>query len=292
MTVALTMAGFLVVALGLWDMFRSLLRPEGQGTLSGLVFSGVWEASKVIGHRFGSAVGPASMLIVILLWVLLQGIGWTLIYLPYTPEGFSYSSGIDPAKYPALAEAFYISLVTLSTLGFGDIVPADPWVRLVLPLEALTGFALLTAALTWFSQVHPPLSRRRALAMELKGMNDAGYARAIPGMEPSEVARVLDNVTGQVRHVCIDFFHYSETYYFQEGNDPVSLARQLPYVLELRDAARASQAPELRMSARRLSGAMEELSAELARNFVSGSREDPASTFAAYAADHDAANRP
>ena len=292
MTVVLTAAGFLVVLLGLWDMFRSLLRPEGQGTTSGLMFSAVWRLSRMVGHRFGSAVGPASMLFVILLWVLLQGLGWTLIYLPYTPDGFSYSSGIDPEDYPAFAEAFYISLVTLSTLGFGDIVPEDPWVRFVLPFEALTGFALLTAALTWFGQVHPPLSRRRALALELKGMNDAGYGRAIRDMEPSEVARVLDNVTGQVRHVCIDFFHYSETYYFQEGNDPVSLARHLPFVLELRDAAQVSRAPELQMSARRLSGALEELSAELARSFVAGSREEPAATFAAYAADHIAATRP
>lgn len=291
MAIVLTVAGFLVVILGLWDMFRSLLRPEGQGTMSALVFSGVWKISKVIGHRFGSAVGPLSMIVVIFLWVLLQGLGWGLIYLPHTPEGFSYSSGIDPSGYSPAAEAFYISLVTLSTLGFGDIVPEGPWVRFVLPFEALTGFALLTAALTWFGQVHPPLSRRRALALELKGMKDAGYARAIRGMEPAGAARVLDSVTGQVRHVCIDFFHYSETYYFQEGNDPVSLARQLPYVLELRDAARASHAPDLQMSARRLSGALEELSAELSRSFVHGSREDPAGTFAAYAADHDAATR-
>lgn len=86
MTVVLTAAGFLVVLLGLWDMFRSLLRPEGQGTMSGLMFSAVWRLSRMVGHRFGSAVGLASMLFVILLWVLLQGLGWTLIYLPYHPR--------------------------------------------------------------------------------------------------------------------------------------------------------------------------------------------------------------
>ena len=40
---------------------------------------------------------------------------------------------------------------------------------LVTSLQGLTGFALLTASLTWFIQIYPPLSRRRALAMSLNG---------------------------------------------------------------------------------------------------------------------------
>ena len=37
----------------------------------------------------------------------------------------------------------------------------------IAPLEALTGFVLLTTALAWFAQIYPPLSRRRALALQL-----------------------------------------------------------------------------------------------------------------------------
>lgn len=292
MGVVLTVVGVMVVVLGLWDMFRSLLRPKGQGIMSGLVSSGVWRISRMIGHRFGSAVGPAGMILVILLWVMLQGLGWTLIYFPHVPDGFSYSSGVDPGDYPAFSEALYISFVALATLGFGDVVAVDPWLRLLIPLQALTGFALLTAALTWFNQVHPPVSHRRALALNLRGLNDVGYARAVPDLDPSAVARVIDDLSGQIRQVCVDFLHYSESYYFQEEDPGLSLARQLPHALELRDAAGAAASPEVRMSAARLSAALTELSAELADDFISGSGDDPAAVFAAYAADHDRDTRP
>jgi hypothetical protein len=54
--------------------------------------------------------------------------------------------------------------VTLATLGYGDIVPTSDLLRVLVPLEALVGFALLTAALSWVISVYPALSRRRSLA--------------------------------------------------------------------------------------------------------------------------------
>src|SRR5690606_25494602 len=161
--------------------FHTLLHPTGQGRLTGWVLSGAWRLSRVTGHRAGSAVGPAAMVAVILLWVALQVIGWAMVYLPHVPDGFAYGAGIDPADYPRVMEAVYVSAVTLTTVGYGDVVATDPWIRALSPLEALTGFALLTAGLTWFSQIYPPLSRRRALALELKGLADTGYADDLEG---------------------------------------------------------------------------------------------------------------
>ena len=136
-------AALAVVLLGLFDMYHSLMHPSGKGPLSARVLAAVWRLSRATGHRLGSAVGPAGMIAVVVLWVLLQGVGWALVYLPHVPGGFVYSSGVDPAEYPDAAEALYVSLVTLATLGFGDVVATDPWIRLASPLEALTGFALL-----------------------------------------------------------------------------------------------------------------------------------------------------
>ncbi|MGD6980377.1 MULTISPECIES: potassium channel family protein [Citricoccus] len=71
----------------------------------------------------------------------------------------------------------YASLTTLSTVGFGDVVATQPWIRMAAPVQALTGFALLRAGLTWFTQVHPPLSRRRALALALR---DSAHHSKVP----------------------------------------------------------------------------------------------------------------
>ena len=285
MDVVLTIAGIAVIVVGLLDMFHTLLHPSGQGRLSQLVLTGVWKLSKATGHRMGSAVGPAAMVAVICLWVALQGVGWALVYYPHVPEGFLYSSGVNPAKHADFVEALYVSFMTLSTVGYGDVVATDPWLRIASPFEALAGFALLTAALTWFTQIYPPLSRRRSLALELKSLADVGYDAALHQVDPIIVTRALDTVAGEVDKVRIDFTQHIEGFYFPESNPDLSLARQLPYALRLRDAAMARDEVAVRLSARQLSVALEQLGTEIKSDFV-GTGDDPGEVFAAYAAEH------
>ncbi len=285
MDAALTAVGIVVLVVGLRDMFHTLLHPTGQGRVSGWVLAGMWAASRASGHRLGSAIGPAAMVAVILLWVALQVLGWALIYLPHVPDGFVYSSGVDPGDYFAVLEAVYLSTVTLTTLGYGDVVATDPWIRVVSPLEALTGFALLTAGLTWFSQIYPPLSRRRALALELKGLADTSYADNLRQTEPTVLTRVLDALVVDVGKVRIDFAQHSEGFYFQERDPDLSLARQVSYLLRLRDEAVEVPDAAVRRSGQRLAVAIEQLSGVLDANFV-GTGQGPAQVFAAYATEH------
>lgn len=142
MNTVITRVRILLIMVGLRDMFHQLLHPPSHGSLSRGVFTVVWRMSRVMKHRLGTAVGPGAMVLVIVLWVLLQVFGWALVYLPHVPEDFSYSDA-DPTRYPDFADALYVSLVTLATLGFGDVVAVDPVLRLVTPLQGLTGFAAL-----------------------------------------------------------------------------------------------------------------------------------------------------
>lgn len=290
MHVVLTVLGVVIVVAGVRDIYHSLLYPSGKGALSQAVMAAVWRASKATGHRFGSAVGPAAMVAAVVLWVAMQGMGWALIYAPHIPGGFVYSSGMDPARYHDFVEALYVSLVTLATLGFGDVVATDPWVRMAAPLEALAGFALLTAALTWFTQVYPPLSRRRALALDLKGLADTGYAELLPRLDPVSAARVLETLASDVHKIRVDFTQHTESYYFQEEDPDLSLARHLPYALTLHDAAAASPAPELQAGAGLLDLALDQLAAKLRDGFVDAG-EGLHEVFAAYAHDHGRAPR-
>ncbi|MFC4371955.1 potassium channel family protein [Citricoccus nitrophenolicus] len=177
-----------------------------------------------------------------------------------------------------------MSFVSLATLGFGDVVPIDPWIRVASPLQALTGFALLTAALTWFTQVYPPLSRRRVLALDLNALAKTDYAQALPALDPAAVARVLEALAAQLNTVRVDLTQHTESYYFQEEDPDLSLARQLPHVVELRGTASACPAAELQASARVLSVALEQLAKKL-QEFV---RTDGTlgGILSAYAADH------
>lgn len=285
MNIVLTVTGIAVIAVGLHDMYHALLHPTGKGHLSRWILAAIWRASKLLRHRLGSAIGPIAMITVVAVWVLLQGAGWALVYYPHIPDGFAYSPGINPAAYPDPAEALYVSFVALATLGFGDVVATAPGIRWASPLEGLTGFALLTTALAWFTQIYPPLSRRRALALELKSLTDLDYAGHLPRLDANVVSRVLDTLAAEIGKTRIDFSQHTETYYFQEDDPDLSLARHLPYALQLQEAARNHPAPEVQLSARQLADALEQLAAQLQKDFPPAGKT-PADIYAAYADDH------
>lgn len=78
------------------------------------------------------------------------------------PEGFNFGSSLDPHRSSDAVATLDLSLATVGTLGFGDILPADPVLRVLAPVQALLGFVLLTAAISWVLQVYPALGRPRA----------------------------------------------------------------------------------------------------------------------------------
>jgi hypothetical protein len=82
---------------------------------------------------------------------ILIGIAWALLYSfieLLCPNSFSFVTDGDlHAKGSAL---FYYSFVTLTTLGYGDILPTSEFARMVAYLEAVTGVmytAILVAGL-------------------------------------------------------------------------------------------------------------------------------------------------
>lgn len=284
MGTVLTIAGIFVILVGLWDMFHHLLHPRGSGPLSSLAFSAAWRLSRATRHRVGFALGPATMVAVILMWVLIQAVGWALIYYTHVPEGLLYADGVDPGDYPVFAEALYVSLVSLATLGFGDVVAVEPGLRLVAPIQGLTGFALLTGALTWFMQIYPPLFRRRSAALMLNALEESGFLEVISELDTASVRTEVDRLSEQISQICVDFTQHSETYYFRVDADAVAISQHLHYALALRRAAADSSALEVRMSAARLGSLLDHLGSTLSPSFVSGRNLDE--IFAAYAADH------
>lgn len=280
-----TILGIVLILVGLLDVFQTLLHPSGRGWLTWLVFKAVWRASKQLHHKLGSFTGPVAIVVIISLWAILQTVGWALIYLPHIPQGYAYSAGVFPSQYFDISEAVYVSLVTLATLGYGDIVPTDDWIRIISPLQALAGFALLTAALSWFMQIYPSLAQRRALALRLMLLHRARYARRLPRMDPVTVSRLLETLAADIVQVRIHFTQNAETYYFREASREISLPATIAYALELCEESQESQDTGLRDSAEILKGALDDLAEFLNKHFpVAG--ESTAEVFESFTADH------
>lgn len=285
MDILLTVFGLGLVVAGLNDIFHTLLHPSGRGRVSHWISSRIWGASRMTGHRLGRIAGPAAMVTVIAVWAALQALGWALIYYPHVPEGFNYSPGLDPGRYNNFSEALYISLVTLATLGYGDVVPINPWVRLLSPVQGLIGFALLTAALSWFNQIYPALGRRRALAARLHHLEVNRYAENLQNVRPVTGSRVLEELAAAIAIVRIDMTQNAETYYFREGDSGIALASSIPYAAALSVQAQNSPDLDVQLNGRILQTALDDLAKTLNKQFgITG--HSTTEIFSSFSTDH------
>ena len=238
----LTAVGVVTVLGVLLDIFHTLAHPGAQGHLSGMLLRSFWRVS-----RQSQLSGPLAMLAVISIWAAMAVLGWALVYWPHMPEGFTSAEGVDEGK--AFVDAVYISSVTISTLGFGDVFPTSDWLRIINPLEALFGLALLTVAVSWILQVYPTLTRRKAFAIRLALLRDADTIDAIGTFDAASAARLLDDLSVTMVNVRVDLSDFPETYYFREDERSTSLAANLGYAVALAEEASASEHPAVRHSA-------------------------------------------
>lgn len=276
----LGLVGAAIVVAVLIDIVNTVARPEARGILSRRLLAALWRSSRR--RRFS---GPLAMGGVIGVWGLLAVLGWAMIYSANLPDGFSGVAANRPDGAEPWLDAAYISLVTISTLGLGDVYPTSDLMRLVNPLQGLFGFGLLTAVVSWVLEVYPALARRKAFAIRLTLLRRAGTESALPEFGTDVAARLLDDVSMSVVTICVDLSDSPETYYFRTDEGPASLPANILYAAELGRAGMASPHAEVRHAGGVLLSALEEFAAVLDERFLHGGG-DMAEIFAAYAVDH------
>ncbi len=259
--------GFVLIAAGLHDVFHTLLHPTGKGRVGRFVIDRVWRMSQALGPRALSLAGPVALVGVTLLWAALQTVGWALVYYPQVPDGFVYVDGLNEADYGNFAEALYFSLATLTTVGYGDVIVSDPWIRMLSPVEALIGFGLLTAAVTWFMQVYPALARRRALAIRLTVLGEAEYAGHLGDRDAGAAAWTLESLAIDIVQIRIDLTQTPESYYFRESSSAMSLGASLARAVTLSVSAADARDAGVRLSGVVLRKALEDLAGLMTRDF-------------------------
>lgn len=97
---------------------------------------------------------------------LLLGLSWSAAYLLVAhcqPDAFSFNAVVVPSRTLQPYDAFYFSLLTLTTAGYGDITPVSRVARMLATLEAIVGVfyvAVLIARLVALYSA-PPKSESR-----------------------------------------------------------------------------------------------------------------------------------
>jgi hypothetical protein len=218
--------GGLLVALGLIDVFLTVLHYDGSSLLGARVNRGTWWVVRTVtaplprrSRVYLRCLGAPLMIPVTLaVWVSLEVVGFALLYEPGLEAGQFH---IGQGNEPGFGLALYTSAVTLSTLGFGDVTPTAPLFHALAGLEALIGFTLLTLTISYILNVYPVLQHLSLLGAELeqqpvdpgdpRGLVAAHLTAAGPrdlgGRLESLRQRVLLYQEGLRRYPIVYYFH-------------------------------------------------------------------------------------
>jgi hypothetical protein len=250
--IAATVAGAACIALALRDIFDVLFHPRGRALLSAVM-------ARVV-RRPVPARGPVTLLLVIATWAVLLIVGWALVIWPHLEDSFRFPVAADRD----FVDALYVSLVTLATLGFGEVTPSSDLMKLLLPLEALIGLGLLTASLAWLLSLYPALSRRRSLAYDISLLRRAeGQAGAdLFDLDPDTAAAQIGELTSRLVAIERDMTVYPIADSFVESDERFSMTDAMPYLLELAERGMdPSLPPPTRLRALMLRQAVEDVTA-------------------------------
>jgi ion channel len=289
-TILATAAGVALIGLVGRDTFDALFHAEGRGTFSRQLTRAVWWGFHRARPRRGVSpiAGPVALVTVIGSWAALLVLGWALVYWPHVPGSFRFDAGVEAAD-PAFVHALNLSLVTLTTLGFGDITPTSEVLRLVLPLEALLGFGLLSASISWLISIYPALARRRSLAYEISLLRtaQAEHGSALDALGPDAAERLLADLTSRLIAVERDLVHFPITYYFSAVDPRFSLPVTAPHLLEIaRGGMDGSQPSGVRFRSRLLMQAIDDLARTAEARFHRSGATTSEELLRAYARDH------
>lgn len=163
--------GVVLVLLALADVFLTVLHARADaGVFSPHVNRVVWQAfrglARLAGQRRDVVLGYAGPILVAgtaALWVVLLTLAFALIYWPALGVGI-VAVGVSDRGFAA---AVYFSGSCLTTLGFGDLLPATTPYRLLAVAQSAIGFSVVTVSLTYFLSIYSALIRRNAFAIEL-----------------------------------------------------------------------------------------------------------------------------
>lgn len=280
---AMTLVGLALIVVTMRDVIHELFHPEGTGSISRAVMQGTWRAVRAFARvRPGALLraGPLILVAVALAWAVLMVAGWALVYLPRLPQGFIPTPGLSWHERTGIGTALYLSLANITTLGASGLTAQTDGLRYASALEALVGFVMFSAWITWVLSIYPVLAERRSFARQVGLLRAANPSAAETVRDAPEGATeaVLLSMTRQVLHVGVRLCQSHVTYYFHVDEPNATLAAQLPWLLELARAAENAEAPGLRHHGRMLNLAVRETLSRLGVQFLGLPKDAPPRT--------------
>jgi hypothetical protein len=231
-TIISTAAGVGLLLIIIYDVYATVLHSSARyGPIGERLNRGVWRAARTLAfklprmrrHKFLNMVGPLMMPLLLLTYIVLLVVAFAFIYYPYLPTDFNAAHDTSQTSF---ADALYFSGMTLTTLGYGDIVPRTHVMRFVGVFESAVGIISITLAITYLLTVYGALEHKRTAALSLyhqagDGADAAGFIahhyvegkfyglRSALSTANRDLQALLES---HVEHPVIHYFHPFEVY--------------------------------------------------------------------------------
>ncbi|MGB8131442.1 MAG: hypothetical protein WCG81_16775 [Candidatus Angelobacter sp.] len=291
-TIAKVIVGLLLVSIALHDMFHTLFHPSGRGAIAEFVSFRIWRLWRYIfaeRHGLLSVAGPLAFLATVFVWGAMIVGGFALIYRPFLISHFVMAPGLDIRGHNTAFDAVNVSLGSLISMG-GDFNTNSRWLRFAMGSEAVLGFVLLTASLSWILSIYPILEYRRSAAHRLSLLYHAYRVERVgisstPEQETKELVIALALDMTKIRN---DLAQFPITYYFHEHDSPSAFPSALPLAMDVASRATRLEATEpVRIAGIVLQGAIHDLLSLVGRWFLDMPNElDDEKLMRALADDH------
>jgi hypothetical protein len=286
-----TLAGAILIGAAVYDVFHTLFHASGGGGgVSDWIARNVWSIFRRLSEYTRETLlnwaGAAAMAAVMLFWISGVVLGFALLYLPHMPEKFVAAPGLNISEYGSFIDALNLSIGSLITLT-GDVMPRSQWIRLLMGLEAVLGFALLTASISWLLSVYPVLQSRKAIghAVSLLLNAEKEIGSRVEELPGSDAQQVLQTLATNLTAVRSELMHFPITFYFREA-EAESLTGVLEYLGTLAERGLSHREPSVRIAATMLGGALEDLLEYTATAFLYLPTHDKGRIIEAWAKHH------
>ena len=227
-----TAAGVALLAVIAYDVYATVLHASARyGPVGEGLNRFVWRAGRAVAfrlsrasrHRLLNALGPLLMPLLVVVFVNALVLAFALIYYPRMPAQFTVSGEAESSN---IVNAFYFSGVTLTSVGYGDIVPKTSAMRFVAFAESASGLGLISLAIAYLLAIYRALERKRAVALSFyhqsgEGADAAGYIAyhfvegKFHGLREELRAATRDIqelLEAHIEHPVIHYFHPAEVY--------------------------------------------------------------------------------
>ncbi|HYE14471.1 MAG TPA: potassium channel family protein [Pyrinomonadaceae bacterium] len=231
-TFLFTTAGVGLLLLVAYDVYATVLHASARyGPIGERLDRLVWRTARSVAfrlsrirrHKLLNAVGPVLLPLLLATYVFSLIMGFALVYYPHVPELFIYSQKHEGS---AFMDAVYFSGISLTTAGYGDIVPRTSPMRALAVAESATGVALISLTITYLLSVYGALEKKRAVALSFyhqagEGADAAGYIAhhfvegRFYGLRDALRTATRDMqglLESHVEHPVIHYFHPAEVY--------------------------------------------------------------------------------